>query len=223
MTRKTGVAFLALLLASTGSPGVVAAAGGSVTRTTASSSPTTAHMIIGVSSSAAREHAPASTMASAKPPCHGLSTLPTRSNLVLVDDATTCLIDRERGRHGLRTLQPNLDLQKVAIEQASEMVIGDYFGDDSMSGLTPIQRIEVSHYAWRVRRLSAGQNIGWGTGELSTPQAMVEGWMNSPPHRRIILDADYRNIGAGVAPFAPPTFGNGMPGAAYAVEFGARR
>jgi uncharacterized protein YkwD len=222
MKRKAGTAILALLLASTASFGVEAA-GGSVMRTTASNSSTAAHTGHEASSSATSRHAPTTAeRATVGSSCTGADVLPTRSNLIFVDDATTCLINRERARDGLGELQPNRNLQKVAIEQAAEMVIGDYFGDDSMSGMTPIQRIAVTRYAWRVRSLSIGQNIGWGTGTMATPRAMVEGWMNSPPHRQIILTPAYRNIGAGIASSAPPTLAGGMPGATYSVELAAR-
>jgi uncharacterized protein YkwD len=222
MKRKTGAAILALLLTSTGLLGAQAA-GGSVTRTTANHSPTAAHKGHEASSSAASKHAATTaTNVAAGSECNGANTPPTRSNLVFVDNATTCLINRERTRNGLSKLQPNRVLWKFAVNQAAEMVIGDYFGDDSMSGMTPMQRISVSRYAWRVRSLTIGQNIGWGTGILATPQAMVEGWMNSPPHRQIILNPRYRNIGAGIAPSAPPALANGMPGATYSLELAVR-
>jgi uncharacterized protein YkwD len=102
------------------------------------------------------------------------------------------------------------------------MVIGDYFGDDSLSGWTPMQRIEASAYAARARNLSAGQNIGWGSGTLATPAAMVRAWMLSPPHREIMLSGGYSDVGVGIAPAAPQGSSDGLPGATYAVEFASR-
>ncbi len=136
--------------------------------------------------------------------------------------ATLCLIDRERRVHRRGLLRSNRSLQRIAASQAKEMVIGDYFGDNSRSGWTPIQRIEVSAYASRTHSLAAAQNIGWGTGILATPAAMVRGWMLSPPHRRIMLTSDYRDIGVGIAPAAPPRLTEGLSRATYTVEFAAR-
>jgi uncharacterized protein YkwD len=221
MTRKTGAAILVLLLSLAGSLGAEAAVG-SVARTTASSSSTATHAGDELSARASSRHRPTANRLGIQASCRGAGTPPNSSNMALMDTATTCLINRERARARIPMLRANLDLQKLAATQAREMVAGDYFDDDSMSGLTPMQRIAASRYAWRAHSLWIGQNIGWGTGTLSTPQAMVEGWMNSPPHRRIILTARYRNVGAGVAPSAPPALANGMSGATYSVELAAR-
>src|SRR5436190_1372105 len=43
------------------------------------------------------------------------------------------------------------------------------------------------------------ENLGWGTGVLSTPQAIVAGWMTSAPHRANILDPDLEDMGVGIA------------------------
>jgi uncharacterized protein YkwD len=155
--------------------------------------------------------------------CRGANLQPTRANLSLVTAATRCLIEREREARSLGLLHSNGSLQRVATNQAGEMVIGDYFGDNSLAGSTPIQRIEVSAYASRTKRLLVAQNIGWGTGGLATPAAMVRGWMLSPPHRRIMLTGGYRDIGVGIAPAAPPRLTNGLPGATYAIEFALRK
>lgn len=154
--------------------------------------------------------------------CTGTNLRPTRTNLARVTTATLCLIEHERLEYRLRPLHSNSSLRRIGTKQASEMVIGDYFGDDSLSGWTPMQRIEASAYAARTRGLSAGQNIGWGSGALATPAAMVHAWMLSPPHREIMLGGGYRDIGVGVAPAAPQRSTGGLPGATYVVEFASR-
>jgi uncharacterized protein YkwD len=154
--------------------------------------------------------------------CGDTSLQPTRANLTRVTAATLCLIEHERLAYRLEPLHSNSSLRHIGTKQASEMVIGEYFGDDSLSGWTPMQRIEDSAYAARARSLSAGQNIGWGSGALATPAAMVRAWMLSPPHREIKLSGDYRDIGVGIAPAAPQKSTDGLPGATYAVEFASR-
>jgi uncharacterized protein YkwD len=154
--------------------------------------------------------------------CEGTSLQPTRANLSRVTAATLCLIEHERLAYRLAPLRSNGSLRRIGAKQASEMVIGDYFGDDSLSGWTPMQRIEASAYASRARSLAAAQNIGWGSGTLATPAAMVRAWMLSPPHREIMLSGGYSDIGIGIAPAAPPKLTGGLPGATYAVEFASR-
>ena len=154
--------------------------------------------------------------------CNGTSLQPTHANLARVTAATLCLIDHERLAYRLEPLHSNSSLRRIGSKQASEMVIGDYFGDDSLSGWTPMQRIQTSAYAARARSLSTGQNIGWGNGTLATPAAMVRAWMLSPPHREIMLGGGYRDIGVGIAPAAPQRSTGGLPGATYVVEFASR-
>jgi uncharacterized protein YkwD len=163
------------------------------------------------------------SVASAARLCRGALTLPTSSNHALIDTAITCLVDRERASHRLSALRPNRELQGIASSLAGEMALAGYFGDDSLSGQTPWQRITRSHYAVGTHVLAAGQNIGWGTGGLATPEGVVEEWMHSTPHRLIILTSGYRDVGAGVAPVAPSSLTDERPGATYTLELAVRQ
>lgn len=154
--------------------------------------------------------------------CRGALTLPTRSDLKLIDSAVTCLIERERTSRQLAVLQPNHYLQGIAVSLAKEMARAGYFGDDSVAGQTPWQRITSSPYAVGAQVVAAGQNIGWGTGGLATPEGVIEEWMRSPPHRLIILSSGYQDVGVGAAPVAPSSVTDEKPGATYSVEFAAR-
>lgn len=154
--------------------------------------------------------------------CSGASLPPTPADIARVATATLCLIERERRAHHLGVLRANSSLQRIAASQARDMVVGDYFGDNTPAGSTPWQRITASAYAAGAHSLSAGQNIGWGTEQLATPEGMVAIWMHSPPHREIMLTRGYRDIGVGVAPAAPSSLTEGQPGATYTVEFAAR-
>jgi uncharacterized protein YkwD len=164
---------------------------------------------------------PTSALASA--PCRDASLRPTPANLAAVDTATACLIDRARSVADLRPLRANPSLRRVAARQSREMVLGDYFGDDSRSGQTPLQRIVATRYLRDDTEVSTAQNIGWGTDAQATPTAIVAAWMHSPPHREIILTEEFRDIGVGASPSAPAALAGGRPGATYTVEFGVRR
>ena len=66
-----------------------------------------------------------------------------------------------------------------------------------------------------------GENLAWGTYQLSTPQAIVAAWIASPRHLANILEAQYtRNRDRRHAPPCPPSLAEGAPGATYAQEFG---
>lgn len=187
--------------------------GGALTRAAAA---TAAHVPHG-------SRAPHARVASAG--CAGAQTMPDGRNSTIVDAATLCLMNEVRAARGLRPLRRNGVLASIASGQASDMVRGDYFGDQSLSGQSPMARVLASSYAVQpiAAHLMTAQNIAWGTGQNATPAAVVAAWMASPPHRAIILTGAYRDTGVGVAAAVPAEFDNGFGGGTYAVEFGARR
>lgn len=154
--------------------------------------------------------------------CPNAQLQPTRSNLAAIAAATFCLIQQVRVAHRLHPLRFNYPLQSVAAGQARDMVAGNYFGDNSISGLTPMQRILATPYPSHAKRVNSAQNIGWATGPFATPAAMVAAWMHSPPHREIILTARFRDVGVGVTPAAPSSLAQGLDGATYTLELGQR-
>jgi uncharacterized protein YkwD len=158
----------------------------------------------------------------AHPPCRDAQLRPTAADLARIEAATLCEVNHVRAASRLRGLHSSSPLQGVARGQARDMVRGDYFGDLSLAGQTPLQRILATRYPARAQRLSTAQNIGWGTGALATPAGMVRAWMQSPPHREIMLTAGYRDIGVGVTPAAPSSLSEGLAGATYTIEFAQR-
>jgi uncharacterized protein YkwD len=171
--------------------------------------------------------APAAEAAGTGPPgaCSGEGSSPNGHNNALIDSATLCLMNEVRLAHGLPLLRFSAPLGHVASGQARDMVRGHYFGDQSLSGLSPLQRILASGYVAHAARahLHAAQNIGWGTGHAATPSGIVQAWMESPPHRAIILTSSYRDAAVGVSPSVPSGFSASWHGGTYAAEFGARR
>jgi uncharacterized protein YkwD len=164
-------------------------------------------------------HASAAALA-----CAGEDSSPNGHNDALIDSATLCLMNQIRAAHQLPALRFNASLGRVASGQARDMVRGHYFGDQSISGRSPLARILASGYvAHQVKlRLHAAQNIGWGTGHTATPAGIVAAWMESPPHRAIILTGSYRDAGVGVSPSVPSGFSGQWHGGTYAAEFGTR-
>ena len=155
-------------------------------------------------------------------PCANTNLQPSSKDLAQIEAATFCLIQRVRLTARLHPLRFNRPLQSVAAGQAQDMVAGDYFGDDGIAGETPIERILASPYPSGATRVASAQNIGWATGPLASPEAMVAAWMGSPPHRAIILTPGFRDIGVGVTPAAPSSLSQGLAGATYTLEFGQR-
>ena len=65
-----------------------------------------------------------------------------------------------------------------------------------------------------------GENIAWGSYDLSTPASIVAAWMASPPHRANILRPTFRDTGIGISPHLPSSFAEGESGAIYTQDFG---
>jgi len=131
-------------------------------------------------------------------------------------DATLCLLNRVRARYGLRPFRLNPKLSHAARVHSRDMVRHRYFAHDSRNGRSPFDRMRATHYVPRNAAWWLGENIGWGSGTLSAPAAMVRAWMHSPPHRANILSRHFRDIGIGIAPGAPI----GGAGATYTTDFG---
>jgi uncharacterized protein YkwD len=147
--------------------------------------------------------------------------LPESANLAVVRAAVLCLINRERAEHGIGPLKANRDLEAAAEGHSGEIVAADYFAHVSPAGETTVERDAASRYIPSPRDgYVIGENLAWGTYELSTPQAVVEAWIASPEHLANILEARYVDTGIGVTPAVPTALAGGAPGATYAQEFG---
>ncbi len=153
--------------------------------------------------------------------CPGASLTPNEGNLETIRAATLCLINRERADNGEGALQPNAQLQQAAQGHSESMVQGDYFEHASPNGDTPLSRMRSAGYIYSSQvGYEVGENIGWGTLWLATPNAIVAAWMASPGHRANILDAHFHDTAIGVSPHAPSTLGHGQAGAIYTQDFG---
>jgi uncharacterized protein YkwD len=164
---------------------------------------------------------PAAT-ASAAAPCANADLVPTASNLAAVRAATLCLLNVERTSRGLVALRADGQLRKVAQRYTGQMVTHRFFAHVGHDGSTLSSRVVSStKYVARAASWSLGENLYWGSGRLATPQQSVEGWMNSPGHRRNVLNSRFRDIGIGITIGAPEDV-SGSSAATYATEFGTR-
>jgi uncharacterized protein YkwD len=128
--------------------------------------------------------------------------------------AVECLVNQQRAAAGLSALSHDSHLARAARRFSSSMVREGFFDHVSPSGSTLGSRARAAGFDGR----TLGETIGWGAGSLATPSAIVQGWMNSPPHREILLGGEFRKIGLGVAGGSP----GGIAGAAtVTADFGA--
>jgi len=132
--------------------------------------------------------------------------------------AIRCLVNVERARHGLRSLRSDARLNAAADQHSADMVARGYFAHVTPEGASVTDRVRQTGYLGGSHDWALGEDIGWGTGSLSTPSAIFRAFMHSPPHRRVILDRDFRQIGIGVAQGVPVAGQAG--GATFVLDFG---
>ncbi len=166
--------------------------------------------------------APEAADAAAADKCPGALDAPTDATTADAADTVTCLVNAERSKRGLRAVSRDADLGQAARRHARDMVRRGYFSHVSPGGSTLGDRLRSAGYG-RGRGWRAGEALGWGTGSLATPNALVDEWLDSPPHRRILLDAGFRELGVGIAAGEPRDDQSSLPGATYALDFGQIR
>ena len=81
-------------------------------------------------------------------------------------------------------------LNDVAQRYAQQMAEEDFFAHEAPDGSTLAQRIAAVDYAYRV----VGENLAAG---YTSPQAVVDNWMQSPEHRENMLNCQFEDIGVG--------------------------
>lgn len=107
------------------------------------------------------------------------------------------LINAERTKAGLHALEFDMGLMKVARDKAKDMVDNNYFSHQSPTYGSPFDMMKV----YGVTFNSAGENIAGN----QTLEGAVKAWMNSPGHKKNILNSSYNYTGLGIV--SSPTYG----------------
>jgi len=144
---------------------------------------------------------------------------PDATNLGRIRTAILCLHNQIRAEAGLPALKDNAKLRKAALGQSADMVANGYFDHTSPDGDTFVDRILGAGYVKRTDGWTLGENLAWGTGDLSTAQGVMNAWMNSAGHKANILKKAYREVGIGIRLGVPTD--NGV-GATVTADFGTK-
>jgi hypothetical protein len=118
-----------------------------------------------------------------------------------VEQEVAELVNLEREIQNLRPLTLDDGLGDAARGHSADMAEQNYFSHTSLDGQQFYQRITAAGYPYS----TCGENIATG---YSTPQAVMNGWMNSPGHRANILNAAFCDIGVGYTLGAASTYGH---------------
>ena len=117
----------------------------------------------------------------------GLMVVPAASAVAKSDSTRmVAAINKTRATHGLPALRQAPTLSRSSTRFAQHLMASDVFGHDS--------RIHASS---RFRRV--GEVLSISRGLKLRPRGAVRGWMRSPSHRFLLLDRNFRFVGAGPA------------------------
>lgn len=101
------------------------------------------------------------------------------------------LVNKARETANVAALTRNDKLQQAAQDKAQDMIDNDYFAHVSPEGKSPWFWIENAGYDYRF----AGENLAIN---YTNAQDEQKAWMDSPLHRKNILNTDYQEIGVAV-------------------------
>lgn len=174
-----------------------------------------------VAAPAAAAAADAPTTAPVRTPqCPHAYDQPTITTIAQARSATLCLLNIQRHKAGLTTLRTQRTLSATAGHYARTLVTGKFFAHVTPGGQklgTRLRAYEAGWSSWTI-----GENLAWGSGEASTPAAIVDAWMHSPGHRANILNPRFADLGIGIHLGAPTSNGTDQPAVTYVTHHGVR-
>jgi uncharacterized protein YkwD len=142
---------------------------------------------------------------------------------VSLEAAVVRELNNVRVSRGLEPLRSSPSLRTAARGHSRSMLSYGFFGHDSADGTTFSDRIR-RHYTNRGwRTWSVGEALLASMGTAVDGKAIVDAWLESPPHREIVLSPTFRDAGIGAlyAPSAPREFG-GAETVVVTADFGLR-
>jgi len=128
-------------------------------------------------------------------------------NETRVEDLVLDEVNTIRANHGMVELRYNPRAASKAKIHAKDMARNHYFNHTSLSGQTQIERYSfcgggenAAKVPYRKSTINSDGNVVTYTSEEELAGAIVDGWMNSRPHRvRGIYGDRWRSAGVGVA------------------------
>lgn len=100
------------------------------------------------------------------------------------------LTNAERAKQGLAPLTLDTELSKVARAKSQDMKDRNYFDHNSPTYGSPFDMMKSFGISYK----SAGENIAQGQ---TSPEQVVQAWMNSQGHRENIMNSSFTHIGVG--------------------------
>lgn len=102
------------------------------------------------------------------------------------------LINAERQKVGAPPLRINAKLTQAALGHSQDMASRNFFSHTGSNGSESWNRISARGY----NAITDAENIAAGQ---STSAAVIQTWLNSPPHKQNMLNPQYTEVGFGYA------------------------
>jgi len=109
----------------------------------------------------------------------------------ITKDSIINLVNKSRAENSISALAENQNLDNAAKDKLEDMIKNNYFAHTSPTGVTPWFWFEKNGYDYKY----AGENLALG---FSSVEKEHQAWMNSPTHRKNILNPNYKEIGVAV-------------------------
>lgn len=100
------------------------------------------------------------------------------------------LVNQERAKAGLKPVEMDAALSKVALAKAEDMSKNNYFDHNSPTYGSPFDMMKQ----FGIQYQTAGENIAMGQ---RSPQEVMKQWMESEGHRQNIMNPAFTKIGVG--------------------------
>jgi uncharacterized protein YkwD len=132
-------------------------------------------------------------------------------------------INDVRRAHGLAPVRENAKLERAAAAHSRAMATYGFFAHESRDGTPFWKRIARDYTSKGYRYWTVGETLLFSTDALGGAAA-VRMWMNSPPHRKVLLSPAWREIGvAALTAHAAPGDFDGRDVTLLTADFGVRR
>lgn len=140
----------------------------------------------------ARLHTPSHAPVSGNLPVPGNVIAPSPLQEVLSRGSIIDLTNKARGLNGLPALDENPLLNAVAETRAQDMFEKQYFAHVSPTGDQASDIAQRIGYQYKI----IAENLA--SGRFLTNQKVIDGWMQSPGHRKNLLSTEVKELGAAI-------------------------
>ena len=138
----------------------------------------------------------ATVLLSALAPSASAATLPSETAIAAAEKGALTLTNKRRTDRGLIALQWDQRLGELARDRAEYMARTGTFSH-TQDGMSPFQMMTERDITW----YGGGEIIAWNTASDvdQSKDVAVQGWMDSPPHKSIMLSTGFNYVGFGLA------------------------